>query len=113
VDCYSAKPYSVRQWQHLVAVKSPSEMRLYLNGQLADSKNAEGALPAGVRVLMGQLLPVGANVDEQVTPRLFSGELDEVALYDRVLKEEEIRNHYELARPDRNVPKDQMTRNLN
>jgi hypothetical protein len=113
MDSYSAKPYSVRQWQHLVAVKAPSEMRLYLNGQLVDSKKAEGALPAGVRVLMGQLLPVGSGVDEEVTPRLFSGELDEVALYDRELKEDEIRDHYELARPDRNVAEEQSIRNLN
>jgi hypothetical protein len=113
VDCYSSKPYSVRQWQHLVAVKAQSEMRLYLNGQLVDTKPAEGTLPAGVRVLMGQLLPVGSGADEQVTPRLFSGELDEVALYDRVLKENEIQEHYELARPDRNVAEEQSIRNLN
>jgi hypothetical protein len=113
MDCYSGRPYSVRQWQHLVAVKGPSEMRLYMNGQLVDSKKAEGALPSAVRVLMGQLLPVGSNVDEEVTPRLFSGELDEVALYDRMLQENEVRGHYELARPDRNTPEEQTIRNLN
>jgi Concanavalin A-like lectin/glucanases superfamily len=97
-DCYSPKPYSVRQWQHLVAVKATSEMRLYLNGKLVDSKPASGALPAGVRVLMGQLLPVGRrSSEEEVTPRLFSGELDEVALYDRELTDSEITQHFDLV----------------
>ncbi len=103
VDCYSPKPYSVRQWQHLVAVKAPSEVRLFLNGQHVDSKEATGPLPGGLRVLMGQLLPVSPQIEDEVTPRLFSGELDEVAVYDRVLDEDEIKQHFELVHPEHEV----------
>jgi hypothetical protein len=101
VDSFSKEPYAVRQWQHFVAVKAPAEMRLYLNGRLVDSKEATGSpLPSGPRVLMGQLLPVSPQIEDEVTPRLFSGELDEVAFYERAISEEEIRQHFQLARPD-------------
>jgi hypothetical protein len=46
---------------------------------------------------MGQLLPVSPKVEDEVTSRLFSGELDEVAVYDRVLSEAEIKQHFELV----------------
>jgi hypothetical protein len=97
VDSYSRDPYTVRQWQHLVAAKSATQVLLYCNGKLVDSKDATGPLPSGLRVLMGQLLPVSPKVEDEVTSRLFSGELDEVAVYDRVLSEAEIKQHFELV----------------
>jgi hypothetical protein len=99
VDCYSPDAYVVRQWQHLVAAKSATQMQLYCNGKLVDSKDATGPLPSGLRVLMGQLLPVSPQVEDEVTSRLFSGELDEVAIYDRLLSEGEIKQHFELVHP--------------
>jgi hypothetical protein len=100
VDCYSENPYAVRQWQHIVAVKAATQMHLYRDGQLVDSKEASGALPTGLRVLMGQLLPESSHVDNEITSRLFTGEMDEVAFYDRALSESDIRRHYELIRPE-------------
>jgi hypothetical protein len=99
VDSYSRDPYAVRQWQHLVAAKSATQMLLYCNGKLVDSQDATGSLPSGLRVLMGQLLPVSPKVEDEVTSRLFSGELDEVAVYDRALREDEIKQHFELVHP--------------
>jgi hypothetical protein len=99
-ECYSPDPYAVREWQHFVAAKTSSEMHMYVNGRLIESKEARGPLPPGLRVLMGQILPVSPQIKDEVTSRLFAGELDEVALYDRALGEKEIRQHYELVRPD-------------
>ena len=99
VDSFSQDPYTVRQWQHLVAAKSPTHMQRYYNGVLVDSKEATGPLPSNLRVLMGQLLPVSPKVEDEVTSRLFSGELDEVAIYDRVLSTDEIQQHFELVHP--------------
>jgi hypothetical protein len=99
VDSFSHDPYTVRQWQHLVAAKSPTQMQLYCNGVIVDSKEATGPLPSNLRVLMGQLLPVSPKVEDEVTSRLFSGELDEVAVYDRVLSAVEIKQHFELVHP--------------
>ena len=55
---------------------------------------------SGLRVLMGQLFPRNPYVRDEVTSRLFVGELDEVALYDRVLSEMDIVKHHQLARRD-------------
>jgi hypothetical protein len=99
MDSFSADPYAVRQWQHFVAVKDISEMRLYRDAQLVDSKPATGVLPRDLRVLIGHLLPASSDDETEVTPRMFSGELDEVAFYDRALSADEIRNHFEIVRP--------------
>jgi hypothetical protein len=94
VECYSAAPYHVRKWQHVVALKDQATMRLYVNGELADSKAASAAFSKELRVLMGQLLPVSPKVNDEVTSRLYGGELDEVALYDRALSQQEIEAHF-------------------
>ncbi|MEX2168076.1 MAG: LamG-like jellyroll fold domain-containing protein [Pirellulales bacterium] len=108
VDCFSPDPYSVRHWQHFVAVKALSQMHLYLNGRLVDSKEATGPLPSGLRVLMGQLLPVSPQIEDEVTSRLYSGELDEVAVYDRALADDEIRHHVKLVRPNIKATEEQV-----
>jgi hypothetical protein len=104
VDCFSPQPYAVRKWQHFAAVKLPEEMQLYCNGEMVDSKVVTGSLPPGLRILMGQLLPVSPKINDEVTSRLFSGELDEVAFYDRALSGSEIHHHFELVRPESEMP---------
>jgi hypothetical protein len=103
-DCFSNAPYTVRQWQHLVAVKSPTDMQVYSDGKLVNSVEATGPLPRGLRVLMGQLFPVSSEIKDDVTSRLFSGELDEVAVYDRALTDDEVRQHFGLVRPAAEAP---------
>jgi hypothetical protein len=49
---------------------------------------------------MGQLFPRNPYLQDEVTSRLFVGELDEVALYDRALSDEEIKKHVQLARSE-------------
>lgn len=111
VDSYSPQPYDVRHWQHIVAVKARSEMRMYLNGSLVDRKEATGVLPAGNRLLMGQLLPESSPpAAVEVTPRLYSGELDEVAFYNRVLSAEEIERHFKLVQPSDQETSDEKPR---
>lgn len=100
VECFSTAPYLVRKWQHIAAVKDPSAMRLYVNGERVDSKEAQGTLESGLRILMGQLFPNSPKVDDEVTSRLYGGELDEVALYDRPLTAEELRQRVKSAMHD-------------
>jgi hypothetical protein len=47
---------------------------------------------------MGQLYPPSRLIRDDVTARLYSGELDEVAFYDRALSETEIHKHLELTK---------------
>jgi hypothetical protein len=89
---YSTEAYTLRKWQHVVAVKDASRMRLYINGSLAGEDEEYTWLPEGMRLLVGRLYP-----SRQVRP--FIGQLDELAIYARPLKSKEIKNHCQLVRP--------------
>ncbi len=93
-SCYSVDSYALRRWQHLVAVKDGSTMKLYINGQLAGEGEDTNKLPTGLRLLVGRLYP---NSSSSVRP--FIGQLDELAIYDRALTPEEIAKHFHLIRP--------------
>ena len=67
-------------------------MRLYFNGALAGEGQDSSAIPSGMRLLVGRLYP-----SRQVRP--FIGQLDELAIYGRALKAEEVKSHYYLVRP--------------
>ena len=96
-SCYSEQPYDIREWQHVVAVKDGSEMRLYLNGQLSGRADDPSVPPSGLRLHVGQLHP-GSPVK-----RSFNGELDELAIYDRTLSEQEVFEHFKLNRPKQHL----------
>jgi hypothetical protein len=91
-SCYSKSPYTLRKWQHIVATKDGPHMRLYVNGELVAEGEDASELPAGLRLLVGRLYP-------SQSARPFIGQLDELALYNRALRPEEITHHYELVRP--------------
>jgi hypothetical protein len=91
-SCYSTTAYTLRKWQHVVATKEASRMRLFVNGNVVAEGEDASALPEGLRLLVGRLYP-----DRRVRP--FVGQFDELALYNRALSAEEIAEHYRLARP--------------
>lgn len=91
-SCFSKKAYQLRKWQHVVATKEGAKMALYINGKLAARGMDEDTLPTGLTLLVGRLYPYHNS-------RTFAGQLDELAIYDKALKPEEITRHYELARP--------------
>jgi hypothetical protein len=91
-SCFSNRPYGLRKWQHIAAVKDRSEMRLYIDGkQLAQCKDTT-PLPDGLLLLVGQLGQIAHE-------RVFVGQLDELAYYERALSQKEIEKHYRLVRP--------------
>ena len=93
-SCYSQEPYTLRRWQHVVAVKDGPAMRLYMNGELVGEGQDAKPLAKGLRVLVGRLYP-----DSSRSVRPFIGQLDELAVYDRALTPQEIAEHYELIKP--------------
>jgi hypothetical protein len=96
-ECFSSAPYAVRRWQHLAAVKQGENMRLYADGKLVAAYEDQRAVGRGLHVLMGQLFPQSPFIDDQVTSRLFVGEMDEVALYSHALSESEFQERVEMA----------------
>ncbi len=91
-SCYSKVPYTLRKWQHIVATKDGVAMRLYINGMLVGEGEDSSPVPSGLRLLVGSLYPSSGE-------RPFNGQLDELALYNRALTEQEIVHHYQLVRP--------------
>ena len=85
-SCFSKHRYLLRRWQHVVAVKDGGRMLLYIDGKLCGT--ARDPLP---------LTPVrrlGVGWDSLNKGWNFVGQLDEVAVYGRVLSEKEILEHY-------------------
>ncbi len=99
-QCFSADPYGIRKWQHVVTVKDRADMRLYVDGRLVASANDPRPVGNNLHVLMGQLYPQDPDAKDELASRLFVGELDEVAFYDRALSAQEVQEHYRLAQPD-------------
>jgi hypothetical protein len=98
--CYSELPYRVRAWQHIAAVRNHATMHLYVDGKVAATAEDPASLGTGLRVMMGQLFPRNPHMKDEVSARLFVGELDEVALYNRALGDKEIQKHVDLAGPE-------------
>ena len=89
-SCYSEGEYRVRSWQHVVARKTGRHLELLVDGEVVAKSVDEKPLPAGMIVVLGQLY-------SHAIDRAFVGQLDEVALYDRALTDEEIQDRIQTA----------------
>ena len=89
-NCFSADPYTVRRWQHVVALKRGPQMELYIDG------NLEGQATDGSTLARGQRLVIGRQALSVDRSLQFIGQLDELAVYTRALTPQEIQAHYKL-----------------
>ena len=78
-----------RRWHHVVLVREPQRVRVYLDGELAIDGAVTGAGRTG-----GAELFVGGRSDNRDN---FEGKLDEVAVYERALQPDEVRAHHRIA----------------
>ena len=95
-SCYSASEYSMRRWQHLVAVKCGADMKLFVNGKLPGWAQDATVFPNSVK------LTVGLESDRH--SRKFVGQIDELAIYSRALPKQEISKHYKLLKDAMSSP---------
>ncbi|TWT87494.1 hypothetical protein Mal64_30330 [Pseudobythopirellula maris] len=79
--------YEVRRWHHLAYVKRADRLELYRNGELISKDPCNGEIASGMQLVCGRLYP-------HLAERLFVGQLDELAIYERPLSETEVREHY-------------------
>ena len=86
----AALPY---QWHHIVAQQHAGKMELYLDGQLIGPAQSEAAPSAMDAILQLGALEFRPGQDSTKLRRAFQGRLAEVALYDRVLDADEVREH--------------------
>ncbi|WP_372719302.1 LamG domain-containing protein [Novipirellula sp.] len=87
---FSDGQYQARVWQHVVAAKKGDRQILWVDGQLAAERNNPVPLSPNVQILVGQVYPTSVY-------RRFVGQIDEVAIYDRCVPLEELRNHIKAA----------------
>jgi hypothetical protein len=82
----SPSPLPLGQWRHLAVTLQSGDVRLYVDGQIADQRNDLFAtFEASSKVRIG----AGYN-----GARFFNGEIDEVAMWDRVLSAAEVQALY-------------------
>lgn len=88
VNLFSSLGYTPGQWQHVVTVKTPHELSLYIDGRLMRRiEGKAGSDDLSYRLLLGELR-------DHTTERQFEGRLDEFAVYPRALSDEEVERHY-------------------
>ncbi|MBN2329143.1 MAG: LamG domain-containing protein [Candidatus Omnitrophica bacterium] len=80
-------PNETDQWHHCVVVNdaAANEMRIYMNGELAVSENSSAVPGSGNKIVVG-----GSDQGDN-----FNGYIDEFAVYDFVLSEEQITTHFD------------------
>ncbi len=82
-------------WHHLVAIKTPGRIKLFLNGKLVRHFAETSACDEDpYRLLVGGL-------DEGLCDRQLSGAITEFAVYLRALEDEEIKIHYRAMTANR------------
>ncbi|MDH3582718.1 MAG: LamG domain-containing protein [Phycisphaerae bacterium] len=88
---YTKATYTPGRWHHVVAVKKGKQLSIYLNGKLHRRvKDETRPDDEAYQMVIGRLLP-------DKSQRQFVGQLDEVAVYDRALSDQEIRRHHQLV----------------
>jgi hypothetical protein len=88
IQLFSNHVHAVREWQHVACVKSARSMQVFLNGRLIGEQQQPAQLAGGLIALVGQ-------ISDGRMERMYFGELDELAIYDRALSQDEIKAHYE------------------
>ncbi|MES2793466.1 MAG: LamG domain-containing protein [Planctomycetota bacterium] len=89
-NLFSPEVCTPGQWTHVVTVKEPNELRLFVNGVLV--RRIQGADTAGSDE-NPYLFSVG-QFGTAKRMRQFQGMLDELAVYSRALSEVEVSEHY-------------------
>ena len=90
-ELISNSTFAAGQWVHLVAVNDDGTMRMYFNGvadpnTLASTNSIFHALDIGIGALFADS-----------TSRLFQGTMDEIAIYDHALSQDDVLRHYQSA----------------
>ena len=88
--------YAPGRWHHLVARVGPHVLTLFVNGSVVARKGIKRP-DHGEQELH---LRLGRLFDDGNKSRQFVGAIDEVALYDRALTDEEVLKHYQAMAPD-------------
>ena len=83
---YSKTNIKTNQWYHFVFIHdSKTGSKLYVNGNLENSNNLAGQICNSINDVN-----IGADINNGSLWRFFNGQLDDIAIYNRALTEQEI-----------------------
>lgn len=91
INIYTEPKFLPYQWHHLVAQQTNGKMELYLNGKLVGRADADPFAPEIPCTVQFGCLRYNEGRALAQLQRPFAGKLAEVAIYDRLLTAEEIR----------------------
>ena len=72
------------RWQHLAGTYDGSELKLYVDGELEASTPHIGSIA-------GNTLNVNIGRNSELTDRFYAGAVDDVRIYNRALRDEEVK----------------------
>ncbi len=98
MNIFSAPRAFPYQWHHLVAQQADGELELFIDGERAGTALADKFPPEVACALQFGCLEFHPGGDPAKLERPFSGRMAEIAIYDRVLTAEEIRQHAGMLR---------------
>lgn len=102
-------PYEANRWIHIAAVKTPTDMTLYVDGEpVATAEITAPLFDNAPTFALGRLSskPLGDGWS-----RPLRGSIDEVAVYRAALSAQQIKIHYEAARRAEDEPENLSTEN--
>jgi len=91
IELQPTDTYNDNYWHHIVAVRSGSNFSLYVD------KVLKGTATQSIGITTINIVTIGARNDAG-TWYYFDGTIDEIAIFNRALSAEEIRNHFLRAR---------------
>jgi hypothetical protein len=95
---YCVKQFPLREWHHIVMTYDNQSLCLYLDGKLEGTmkKDFESEFLEGDSLIVG-------NYNSIKNKRYFNGSVDDIEIYDRVLKPSEIADIYNAPNPNKNA----------
>ncbi|MCE4564559.1 LamG domain-containing protein [Maribellus sp. CM-23] len=88
--CDSKETAKLNTWTHLVCQWTGTKLQIFINGVLSNENDFTGKVPPWTGTIM--------TIGSMGSAEYFSGKIDDVRIYDKVLSEHEIQLIYEYAK---------------
>ena len=104
IDMVKSQPIVISHWYHIVGVKTPSYMKIYIDGELIEEDNSVSSVIYSGCVYGDDFLPfIGCGLNLHIIDRYFHGKIDEVRVYNRALESSEVDDLYNEYAIDTNL----------
>lgn len=96
IDIVKSQPIVTSHWYHIVGVKTPSSIRIYIDGVLkAEDTTVSPVVYTGCAYGDDFLPFIGCTLNVHIIDRYFDGKIDDVRVYNRALEATEVTELYQ------------------